>query len=95
MYARVTTFQADPARVGELAGKFKEMVPTAKALPGIVDVYAAWRADGRGAVTSIYNSKADADAAVPKVQAIWAPLAGLLKGAPSMEGYDSVEHIVG
>jgi hypothetical protein len=95
MYARVTSFQVDPARVGELAGKFKEMIPTAKSLPGIVDVYAAWRADGRGTVTSIYASKADADAAVAKVQGIWAPLADMLKGAPSMEGYDSVEHIVG
>jgi hypothetical protein len=95
MYVRVTTFQADPARVGELAGKFKEMTPTAKALPGIVAVYAAWRADGKGTVTSVYNSKADADAAAAKLQAIWAPAMALLKGAPSMEGYDDAEKIVG
>jgi hypothetical protein len=95
MYARVTTFKADPARLGELPAKFKEMGPAAKALPGVIDVYAAWRADGQGSVTAIYKSKADADAAGPKIQALWGGLSSFLKGAPSTEAYESVEHLVG
>lgn len=95
MYARVITINVDPARLGELPAKIKEIGPAAKALPGVVDVYAAWRADGQGTVVAVYNSKADADAAATKIQAIWGTLAGLLKGAPAAEGYDSVEHIVG
>jgi hypothetical protein len=95
MYARITSFKVDPSRLGELATKIKEMQPAAKALPGIVDIYAAWRADGQGAVTAIYRSKADADAAVAKIQAIWGTLAGLLKTAPDTQAYDTVEHIVG
>ena len=95
MYARVTTIQVDPARLGELPAKIKEMGPAARALPGIVDVYFAWRGDGRGTVTAIYNSKADADAASAKIQAIWGTLADLLQGAPSADAYDNVEHIVG
>lgn len=95
MYARVTTFKVDPARLGELPAKLKEMGPAAAALPGVIDVYAAWRADGQGSVTAIYKSKADADAAAAKIQELWGSLSSLLKGAPATETYDSVEHMVG
>ena len=70
-------------------------IGAAKALPGVVDIYAAWRADGQGAVTAIYASKADADASVAKIQALWGALAGLLKAAPDTQAYDTVEHLVG
>ena len=95
MYARVTTFKFEPARAGEVAAKFKEMAPAARTLPGAVDVYAAWRADGQGSVTAIYKSKADADAAAAKIEELWGGLTALIKGAPSTEAYDSVEHMVG
>jgi quinol monooxygenase YgiN len=95
MYARVTTIKVDPARLGELPAKIKELSPAAKALPGVIDIYAAWRGDGQGTVVAVYNSKADADAAAAKIQAIWGTLAGLLQGAPATDPYDTVEHIVG
>jgi hypothetical protein len=95
MYARVTSFKVDPSRLGELPAKIKEMQPAAKALPGVVDIYVAWRADGQGSVTAIYASKADADSAVAKIQALWGVLAGLLKSAPDTQAYDTVEHLVG
>ena len=95
MYARVTTIKVDPARLGELPTKIKELSPAAKALPGVIDIYAAWRSDGQGTVVAVYNSKADADAAAAKIQAIWGTLAGLLEGAPATDAYDTVEHIVG
>ncbi len=95
MYARVTTFTVNPSRLSELPTKIKEMTPAAKALPGIIDVYVAWRTDGQGSVTSIYDSKASADSASSKIQAIWATLSGLLSGAPKTEMYETVEHLVG
>jgi hypothetical protein len=95
MYVRVTTLQIDPARLGEVPAKVKAVGPASKALPGVVDVYFAWRADGQGRVTAVFNSKADADAGLPKVQAIWADLASLLKAPPSVEAFDNVEHLVG
>ena len=95
MYARVTTFKVDPARLGELPAKFKEMTPAAKALPGVIDVYAAWRADGQGSVTAIYKSKAEANSAAAKIQTLWGTMSGLLKAAPTTETYNSVEHMVG
>jgi hypothetical protein len=95
MYARVTKFKVDAARLSELTTKIKEMSPRAKALPGMVDAYAAWRGDGQGVVVAIYKSKADADAAVSKIQAIWGDLASLLSGAPQTDTYDNAEHITG
>lgn len=53
MYARVTSFTVDPSRLGELPARIKEMQHLANALPGVVDIYAAWRADGKGMVTAI------------------------------------------
>ena len=93
MYARVTTFTVDPARLGELPAKVAEMVPRAKALPGIVDLYAAWRGDGQGVVVAIYRSKEDADRAVARIQALWGDLAGLLKGAPRTDAYETAAHL--
>ena len=93
MYARVTTFKVDPARLKELSAKIEEMGPRAKALPGMVDAYAAWRGDGQGVVVAIYRSKEDADRAVARIQALWGDLAGLLSGAPKTDAYETAAHI--
>jgi len=95
MYARVTSFKVDPARLDELPAKIKKIQPVARALPGVIDIYAVWRADGQGVLTAVYRSKADADSAVAKIQALWGTLAGLLKTAPQTDVYDTVEHVVG
>jgi hypothetical protein len=95
MYARVTTFKVDPARLDELSAKIKELGPRAKALPGMVDAYAAWRGDGQGVVVAIYQSKASADAAVTRIEALWGDLVGLLSGAPRTDAYENAAHITG
>ena len=82
MYARVTTFKVDPARLHELSAKIEQMGPRAKALPGMIDAYTAWRGDGQGIIVALYNSKEDADRAVARIQALWGDLAGLVSGAP-------------
>ena len=93
MYARVTTFKVDPARVHELQAKVAEMAPRAKALPGMVDAYAFWRGDGEGVVVAIYRSKEDADRAVARIQALWGALAGLVSSAPRTDAFESAVHI--
>ena len=95
MYARVTAFKVDPSRLGELEAKIKVMAPRAKALPGMIDAYGVWRADGQGVVVAVYRSKADADAAVGRLPAIWGDFVGLLSGAPRTDIYDNVVHITG
>lgn len=93
MFARITTYQGDPARLDEMIAKMDEIKNQVKAISGVVDVYSVWRADGRGVVTAIYDSQAAAEAATPQVQAIWGGLADLLTGKPESETYDQVEHM--
>jgi hypothetical protein len=95
MYARITAFKVDPARLPELAANLEKMAPAAKGLRGVADIYVSWRGDGQGMVTAIYASKADADAAVGCIQALWGHLIALLEGAPRTDTYESVVHIAG
>ena len=63
MYTRITSFKANSASLSDLPAKVKEMATGAKALPGIIDIYVSWRADGQGVVASVYKDKASADSA--------------------------------
>jgi quinol monooxygenase YgiN len=93
MYMRVTTFKVDPARLPELTAKVEEMAPRAKALPGIVDVTVAWRADGQGVLIGVYQSKEAAERAVARIQALWGNLAGLVSGAPRVDAYETAHRL--
>ncbi len=93
MYVRVTSFKVDPARLQEVSAKIAEMGPRAKALPGMIDVYAAWRGDGQGVIVAIYRSKEEADRAVARIQALWGSLASLLSGAPRTDAYENAAHV--
>lgn len=95
MFARITNYQGDPARLDDMTAKMGEIKVQVKAISGVVDVYSVWRADGRGVVTAIYDSQASAEAATQQVQAIWGGLADLLTGTPQSETYDNVEHMTG
>jgi 6-phosphogluconolactonase (cycloisomerase 2 family) len=95
MYARVTSFKVDPARLPELSAKVGEMAPRAKALPGMIDAYVAWRADGQGVVVAVYESKEAADRAVQRIQALWGNLASLVSSAPRTDAYENAEHLTG
>ena len=74
MYARVTNFQCDPARLDEMAGTVGAISAQVGALPGIEAAYAVWGDDGVGVVTAIYDSRESVEAAASKVQEVWAQL---------------------
>ncbi len=93
MYARITTYQCDPARLDDMTAKLDEIKAQVKAISGVIDAYSAWRADGNGVTAAIYESQAAAEAAASQAQAIWADLADLLMGAPNTETYENVVHI--
>ena len=93
MYARITTYQCDPARLDEMTAKLDEIKAQVKAISGVIDAYSAWRADGNGVTTAIYESQAAAEAAATQVQAVWANLADFLIGVPKAETYENVVHI--
>ena len=91
MYARVTTYQADPGRLKELTDKLPQIKDKVADLEGVVDWYVVWRADGEGTVLTVFEDKAAADASVTAVQGIWRELMGLLKVPPKAENFDNVE----
>ena len=91
MYARVTTYQADPARIEELRAKLPGIKEQLAKMDGLVDWYTVWRADGQGVVFTVFEDKATADALMGEARNIWAGLAGLLRGTPKSENFDNVE----
>lgn len=95
MYARITTFKVKAANLSEMPAKIEEMKPATRALPGIVDIYSCWRADGQGVVTAVYKDKASAESATEQIKAIWGSLSSMLTAAPMTETYDHVEHMAG
>lgn len=91
MYARVTTYQADPARIDELKSKLPPIKAKLEEMDGLVDWYTVWRSDGQGVVFTVFEDKAAADASLNEVRGIWAGLATLLKASPKAESFDNVE----
>ncbi len=93
MYARITTLQSDPSRLEEMTSRFDELREQIKAIPGLIAVYSAWRADGQGVTTAIYESQDAAESSAPQIKAIWSGLADFLTGAPNVEVYENVENL--
>jgi quinol monooxygenase YgiN len=91
MYARVTTYQADPARLEELKAKLPAIKEKLEDMDGIEEWYTVWRADGQGVVFTVFEDKESADASLNEVRGIWASLSSLLKGTPKVENFDNVE----
>jgi quinol monooxygenase YgiN len=95
MYVRVTAFEVEPSNLSTLADKIAKFAPIAKALPGVADIYVAWRRDGHGVVVAAYESEDAAKKAVARLQAVWGELAGVLKAPPRTDVFEHVEHVIG
>lgn len=93
MYARVTSYQADPSRLDAMASKLEELKLKVKALTGILDVYSLWREDGQGVIMAIYNSQEEAESAMPEIQAFWSELDDFLTSSPQTETYGNIMHL--
>jgi hypothetical protein len=95
MYVRVTAFEVEPSNLPKLSAKIGKIAPIAKGLPGVADIYVAWRGDGHGVVVAVYESEAAAKKTVARLQAVWGELAGVLKAPPRTDAFENVEHIIG
>lgn len=93
MYARLTSYRCDPARLDELTATLEGIRADIKAISGLVDVYSVWRGDGQGVTVAIYDSQASAEAAAEQVAGIWSKVADLLVGAPNPQTYENVEQL--
>jgi hypothetical protein len=95
MYVRVTAFEVEPSNLAKLSDKIAKIAPVAKSLPGIADIYVAWRGDGHGVVVAVYETENAAKKAVGRLQAVWGELAGVLKSPPRTDVFEHVEHVIG
>ena len=88
MYARVTTFQTDPARRAEIETIVNnEIVARVEALPGLKSVVSAVQDDGNGVSIAVYESEQAANAVADQIAGIWSALADHLTAPPSASGY--------
>ena len=95
MFARVSDYTCDPAKIDQIEARMPEIKAGIEAIAGVIDVYIVWGADGKGATMAIYESQAAAEAARDQIQAVWAIIADCLTAAPVVRTFDSVEHITG
>jgi len=63
MYARVTTFQADPSKLDGMAAQVDGVAAEILGIAGLDVAYVSWRDDGAGSVTAIYESQQAAEVA--------------------------------
>lgn len=84
MYARVTQFQADPARADEASRIVDhEIIPGLREEPGFERMYALVDMQtGQGMVVTIWESPAAEEASRPRVGERFARLGPILTGPP-------------
>jgi len=95
MYTRLTTFQADKAKLGTLEQSMDSVRTQLKEVSGLVSCHSSWNDNGNGAVTAVYESQEVAEAAAAKVRGIWGSLAGMLTEPPSTSAYEHVVDLKG
>ena len=93
MYARVTTFQADPSKLDEMAAQVDGVAAEISGIAGLNVAHVSWRDDGAGNVTAIYESQQAAEAATEQVMGVWSKLAEYLASSPTTETYNSVRKL--
>ena len=93
MYARITNYQCDPARLDDVNARLPDIKSQITRLDGAVSIYTVWGDDGAGVTVSIWNDKTAADASQPMVRDIWAGLADLMQGPPQAQEYANVEKL--
>ena len=95
MYARVTTYQIDPAHKDEVHQVLSQLKGKVRSLPGILSSHTVWRDDGHGVSMSIYDCRASAVEAATQLNLIWASFSNVLVGKPVTEVYDNTEDLLG
>lgn len=94
MYSRISTYQMNPNNVDDVVALMPEIKAKIQQVPGLVSCSASWREDGQGCTAAVYESKAAAEAAAPKVAEIWSDLAQYLTAPPNLVAYRNVEDMM-
>jgi hypothetical protein len=93
MYARITTYTCKKGYVDDGVSVARGLLPQIKSLPGLKEFICTGRmADGRCVTIAIYESKAKAEAAAPKLNELWSNFDHVLASEPEPEGYTVFIH---
>ncbi len=88
MHARITRVQVAVDKIEEARTQIAGLVPELRSIPGLKEFINVIKDDGGGVAIAIYNSKAELDAATPRVSEILSGMASLFTAAPSSEAYE-------
>lgn len=89
MYARVTGFKVIPEKIDEASRLIEEIRSHVMEFPGVVEVIGLAKAGGaERLVIAIYESRALADAAIPRTLRAWHALSCILQEAPQSSAYE-------
>ena len=95
MYTRVTHYQIKSGSIAEAESRMGTIGARVSAIPGIVDCYSVWGADGAGVTFAVYESEAAAAAATGTIQDIWGSLGDILGGKQESRIYDTGRKLAG
>lgn len=83
MFARITSIQIDPAKLGEMRAALPPIAAKLKVVPGMVECKVCWDESGKGQVFALYERQSQADAASETIRNLWGGLAHLLTAPPA------------
>ena len=90
MYLRVTTTQADPAKLAALENAMGTVRDQIKKVSGLIDCYTAWTGNGHGVTIAVYESQEMAERATDQIRAVWGSIGSMLADPPSTSVYENV-----
>ena len=94
MYARITKFQSDPAKLEEMVSRIPAIREQIAAIDGEAN-WAMWNEDGTGMAMAIYEDEAAANAAMEQIQQVWGGLADLLTAPPEVLSFSNATKMRG
>lgn len=83
MFARITSIQIHPAKLGDMRAALPAIGAKLKAIPGMVECKVCWDESGKGQVFALYQGQSHAEAASETIRGLWGSLAHLLTAPPA------------
>ena len=94
MYANVTTYQLNTARLDDVNSMLSELKGKCSSLPGILFYNTVWRDDGHGVSTTIYDCRTSTDEASILLEGIWSQFSGILSSPPVTENFNRTKDML-
>ena len=93
MYARVITFEVEPEKLADARKLIQQLAPDlSKKIGGLCEFISLVRGDGKIVNISIFDSRSDAYAAVPKIMHVREHFADMGASRPTPEEFEVVIH---